>query len=241
MSASEPTPRERVFLLHGFMGTCTAHFANQLNEWRDSKQVVGIDLPGHGKVAPDAEGPYWTCALEYVTTILDRFGGGHVIGLSYLGGAVAARLAAERPEFVTSLILSGFVPEIPQVAVTGWVLAFRSLAEQHEEIAAEYERLHGPRWEETLRHVCEHIVSDYPGTVRITREHLAELSQPVLLVNGTRRTDEREVAGSLPVRPGVLDVALLPGAGHIAPHDSPRLFNAHAEEFWRAQGQGVQP
>jgi pimeloyl-ACP methyl ester carboxylesterase len=91
----------RVLALHGW--------GRSKNDWITTRQdirVYSIDLPGHGNSSPPPEG--WG-AREYsrwLESILKEIGQCVVVGHSF-GGRVALCAAAEFPELVEGLVLSG--------------------------------------------------------------------------------------------------------------------------------------
>ncbi|MBS0408592.1 MAG: acetoin dehydrogenase dihydrolipoyllysine-residue acetyltransferase subunit, partial [Proteobacteria bacterium] len=94
-----------VVLIHGYAG--------DLNNWQFNVEalaakapVIAIDLPGHGGSSKDVGDASLSGLAEAVGGALDASGvtAAHLVGHS-LGGAVAARLAADRPELARSLTL----------------------------------------------------------------------------------------------------------------------------------------
>jgi pimeloyl-ACP methyl ester carboxylesterase len=98
----QPRTGEPALCLHGLEGSS--------RNWTDLMQAVAprlacdaVDLPGFGDSPPRPDGRYSIDALaQTVITLLDR--PVHLIGNS-LGGAVAVRVAARRPDLVRSLTL----------------------------------------------------------------------------------------------------------------------------------------
>jgi pimeloyl-ACP methyl ester carboxylesterase len=101
-------PREApaVLLLHGF--------GSSLHTWEEwarlmegERRVVRIDLPGFGLTGADPTGAYSDLrAVALITGLLDRLGLRQVDLLgSSMGGRIAWRFAAERPERVRRLVL----------------------------------------------------------------------------------------------------------------------------------------
>ncbi|MEH3156919.1 MAG: alpha/beta fold hydrolase [Gordonia paraffinivorans] len=99
-----PTPAGRALYVHGLGGS-------SLN-WTDLGEVLGpvldgwaMDLPGFGFSDPPVGDDYsLTTMVESVIAVLDHLGGAHLVGNS-LGGAIVARVAAARPDLVTTLTL----------------------------------------------------------------------------------------------------------------------------------------
>lgn len=94
-----------LILVHGFTGDVASWMFNQAN-LATSRQVIALDLPGHGgsdKFVDDGGIDYLTSAVSgFIEEIgLDKV---HLAGHS-LGGAVAARVAGSRPELVATLTL----------------------------------------------------------------------------------------------------------------------------------------
>ncbi len=94
-----------IVLIHGYAG--------DLNNWLFNVEalaargpVIAIDLPGHGGSVKDVGDGALAGLAETVFDTLAALGIGraHLVGHS-LGGAVAARLAADRPEVAESIVL----------------------------------------------------------------------------------------------------------------------------------------
>ena len=224
---------QNVYLLHGLLGTCYSHFADQIKAWRDDYRLVPIDLPGHGRSRKDAARPYYREAVELLRQHLAQIGPGHVIGISYLGGSVALRCALLYPELLRSLVLTGYVSEVPQQVIDSWAGAFFTLARQRPALAQEYEAMHGSRWQHTLEIVTTEIREEYATAIAVPPSLLATLKVPTLVVNGSIKSDERAAAVEFPLHNPLVEAGLIPGAGHIASHDQPEIFNLMIEQFWK--------
>ncbi|GIF43477.1 alpha/beta fold hydrolase [Actinoplanes xinjiangensis] len=224
-------PPDPIYLLHGLLGTASAHFGAQMRTWARQHRVIAVDLPGHGRCPLDAADAYLDQAVGYVTTVLTRFGPGRVVAASYLGGPIAIHVAATRPDLVTSLVLTGFVPGLEQAAFLRMLGGFHVLAAEQPGLAAEYERLHGPRWKDTLSAYGEDCAR-HPQRVLPGPAVLAGLDTRTHLVNGSHKTAERDAARTAGgIGPRVSGV-VIDGAGHIAGHDAPEAFTAAVEAFW---------
>jgi pimeloyl-ACP methyl ester carboxylesterase len=235
-STAAPPGRPRVYFLHGLLGTAYAHFGNQISAWNDRYAVVPVDLPGHGRCPIDAGTEYLDEAFDYVIAVLGRFGPGRLVAASYLGGPLAVRCATERPELVTSLVLTGFSPGLPRDVFLGWLAGFHHLVDVNPDLATEFERLHTVRWKQTLAAFAEHAEQAYEQRALVRPEALGALGVQTLLVNGSVKSVERTAAERAAelgprVRGHVVD-----GAGHIAGHDAPAAFNAAVEAFWDEGG-----
>jgi pimeloyl-ACP methyl ester carboxylesterase len=95
-------------LCHGAMGTIDSCFADLLPALAATRQVVAVELQGHGHTA-DVDRPlsYRQMAAD-AAALLDALGIGiaDLVGYS-LGGAVALQLAMQRPGMVRRLVFAG--------------------------------------------------------------------------------------------------------------------------------------
>ena len=99
------TGPETILFAHGLLWS-GAMFAAQVEALRSSYRCVTFDFRGQGQSAVTETGyDMDTLALDAAALIEHlRLGPCHVVGLS-MGGFVAMRLAARRPDLVRSLIL----------------------------------------------------------------------------------------------------------------------------------------
>ena len=98
---------ETIVFSHGLLWN-TALFAPQIAALRDRYRCVAWDHRGQGK---SASGPHRNCiGMELVwqdaVALIEKLGLGavHFVGLS-MGGFVAMRMAARRPDLVKTLVL----------------------------------------------------------------------------------------------------------------------------------------
>lgn len=110
---------EPLILLHGGVGAIDM-FTEILPALSKSRQVIGVDLQGHGRTA-DIDRPLSLEAMaEDVAALLKHLGIGKADVMGYsLGGEVALRTAIQHPELVRKLIVvsatfkrDGWYPEI---------------------------------------------------------------------------------------------------------------------------------
>lgn len=96
-------------LLHGSLTTIDTSFGGVLPRLAASRQVIAVDMQGHGRTA-DIDRPLTEAALASdVTGLLDQLGitSADVYGYS-LGAGVAFEVALQRPDLVRKLVLAAF-------------------------------------------------------------------------------------------------------------------------------------
>lgn len=117
---------DKVLLLHGFGGDLNNWLFN-LDALAASSTVLAIDLPGHGQSDARLPGASLQDLARFVVHFMDAQGisRAHLVGHS-MGGAIAAQIALDAPERVSSLSLvspAGFGDEINEGYTTGFVQA----------------------------------------------------------------------------------------------------------------------
>jgi pimeloyl-ACP methyl ester carboxylesterase len=116
-----------LLLLHGGLGQIEM-FGPNLTKLAESRQVIGVDLQGHGRTPLGKRAISLVDIGNDMAGVLEHLGYGAVDVLGYsLGGGVAFQFAAQHPAMVRRLVLlsagysqDGFYPEIlPQQAALG--------------------------------------------------------------------------------------------------------------------------
>lgn len=96
--------RRKALLLHCSMGHAGG-WQGMARALDDMLDMVAFDLPGHGRSADwDGVSDLQTVSMQMALDFLDPAQPMDLIGHSF-GGTIAARIAAERPELVRSLVL----------------------------------------------------------------------------------------------------------------------------------------
>jgi 2-succinyl-6-hydroxy-2,4-cyclohexadiene-1-carboxylate synthase len=234
--------QRRVALVHGFTGTSQS--------WDDVTSQLGpdfdatlIDLPGHGQSSEVRLG------FEDAANAIGDIGGSAVyVGYS-MGGRLCLRLAIDRPDLVSALVLIGASP--------GLISPDQRVArrEADERLAAGIERdgteAFLERWlthplfatldpspEELARrreNPPEGLASALrllgPGAQESLWDRLGELQMPVLLVVGGR--DKKYLATSEQMLDEGLrgQLAVVPDAGHAVHLEAPSACAAVIREF----------
>lgn len=231
-----------LLLLHGIGSSATA-WSKQMDRLGDYFTCLAPDFPGYGD-SPDPSAPGLDAVVTDVAEVLDG-GPAHVLGVSF-GALTALALARQRPELVTSLVLSDATlgrANSPVEERRRWLqhretlaheLATRSL-ERAGEIAG---RDASPdAIEEIAMHMRRARPSGYLNVARSiadtdARLWLAGLKQPTLLICGE---DDRVTGAAVSklLQDGLPQARLfvIDGAGH-APHiEQPETFSKAVLEF----------
>jgi pyruvate dehydrogenase E2 component (dihydrolipoamide acetyltransferase) len=220
-----------VVMIHGFGADLSSFMFNHA-ALAEERPVYAIDLPGHGGSSKDVSGGSLERLTADVLALLQVLGIArvHLVGHS-LGGAIATRIALDRPERIESLTLlapAGFGPEISQVFIDGFIAESRArkLKSVLEMLVADadlvstsmvddvvkFKRIDGAL--DALRQIAGHLAV---GGVQssLLRDRLAELTMPVAVIWGDK--DQVLPATHAEDLPGKISVTRLPGAGHL-PH-----------------------
>lgn len=245
VGGGDGTAAQTVVLLHGFGGDLGNWLFNQEPLSSSSRQVIALDLPGHGESSKELVTGDLDELAGAVGAFLDALGiaQAHLVGHS-LGGAVAIRLALTRPGLIASLALiapAGLGAEIDGEYIDGFVAAEsrRDLKPLLERLFADPEIVTRRLVDDVLRMkridgVTEALTAIGAATFPAGRQahvltaDLAAAAVPVLVVWGTAdQIVPPAHAGAAPVR---ARVEVLEGAGH-SPHterasDVNRLLDA---------------
>ncbi|WP_050778025.1 alpha/beta fold hydrolase [Micromonospora sp. ATCC 39149] len=214
-----------LILVPGLLGTADLHYGPCLPLWAD-RSVTAVELPGHGADDPVPEKLSHTAVERVVAAAALGSEPSLLVGVSYLGSAVALRAAAELGDRIRGVVVSGYSFTAQDATLRRWLSGFIRLAERSPDTGRHFEKLHGPQWPHLLTLTLEELSS---GRLRLPdRDHLGHLDVPVLLANGALLEAER-----IAVQPvaAAADVAVLPAAGHLVPKDSPRLFATLVDDF----------
>ncbi|TGB02025.1 alpha/beta fold hydrolase [Halobacillus salinus] len=220
---------EKLYMLHGFMGTGEEHFQNQIKYFESDFEVIAVDLPGHGKEEESAE-DYFTYTLNWLEERIRGQGAGYVLGLS-LGASLAIHTAMNHPELVKGVILTGYAPSVPESMrplMEEQYKTFINIEEEDPEVASHFKQLHGEKWLKTVHRVLHMMTYDYP---EVTAEQLSAINVPLLLLNGDQQLHEVQAAVKLKEANERFRVSLVPEAGHTPNMDKPNIFNTVLEDW----------
>jgi 2-succinyl-6-hydroxy-2,4-cyclohexadiene-1-carboxylate synthase len=238
-----PGDSPRLVLVHGFTQTLAA-WGPVGERLATRREVVRVDLPGHG-----GSGKVRVGFAEAAALVGAAGGAGVYCGYS-LGGRLCLRLALDRPDLVTGLVLVGASPGIADPAVR----AERRAADEalagrveREGVAAFLDRwLAGPLFATLPAEAAgraDRLANTAEGLAYALRrlgtgaqeplwDRLGGLRPPALLVAGDRDAKFAAVAGQMAAAIGrQARMALVEGAGHAVPLERPAELAALVEEF----------
>ena len=242
MGESDAVP---LALIHGFGGDLNNWLFNQ-PALAASRQVLALDLPGHGGSSKTLEGHDLAALTRAVIQLLDALDMPevHLAGHS-LGGAVALRLALDSPGRVRSATLlasAGLGPEINMDYVQGFISAGRrkDLKPVVQQLFADpalvsrdllddllkFKRLDGVA--ELLTRIAEAVFADGAQT-SVMGDELSQLEMPVQVIWGAedRIIPSRHAEGL----PDAVRVRVLEGAGHMVHMEKAAEVNRLLEDF----------
>ena len=212
---------EPIILVHG-LGGSTRWWARNASPLAEHHAVYLVNLPGFGSLR--WRGPRFVLreAADWLAEWIDAVGIGpcHVVGHS-MGGCIAVRLAARRPELVRRLVLvaPAGVPTGRRMVSYGVPLVAASLAATPSflpVLALDVMRA-GPLT--ILRAARELLTED-------VRDDLQAVAAPTLLIWGDRDPLVPPSLGPA-MRDEIADarLVLVGGAGHVPQYDRPSQFN----------------
>lgn len=226
------------------------------------RHVYAVDFPGHGFASKGADYPYGTPAFaRFVSQLLDILDIERLalVGTS-LGAHVAACIACEQPDRVTSLVLvgaTGIIPRAPDSAGSSARIANTTLEGIRDKLVflvhdpslvtdswvREEARFNSsPGAADALAGVFRYLATDIDADLVATR--LASTPVPVLLIWGAGdKWIPADVALATADALGSPPLVFLAAAGHAPYFERPEAFVDVLDEFLRAPAgfpRGVQ-
>lgn len=237
-----------VLALHGIGGSADS-FREQLAGLGDTHQVIAWDAPGYARSADPDPQPALRDYASSAAALLNRLGRApaHVIGVSW-GGVIATRLALDFPETVRGLVLAGSSRGSGRTA-RGAAAMSRRGAELAGTGAAAFAAARAPRLlaPDVPPGLVETVTANMATAIRLpgyayaaasmaATDHstaVADLRVPTLVVVGehdaiTGSTESEALAQAVPGA----RLVVIPGAGHAANQERPKLVNDHLRAFF---------
>jgi len=177
---------EPLLLLHGGLGQIEM-FGPNLTKLSQSRQVIGVDLQGHGRTPLGDREISLIDMGNDMAGVVKKLGYDKVDALGYsLGGGVALQFAVQHPEMIRRLVLvstpfaqDGFYPEmLPQQAALG-----AAMAEQMKEtpMYKSYAAIapHPEEFPKLLDQMGDYMRKPYDWSADVKK-----LTMPVMLIYG---------------------------------------------------------
>lgn len=232
-----------LLFVHG-VGSTAAIWDYQLADFCNDSLCAAVELRGNGTRKPDPD-PSWINRAGYADDVLSIADALHVerftlVGCS-LGGVVAFELWRQAPKRIEAMVLLGTFACYPdgervaqsisaQAREAGDMRAFGEL--RAGKLGLPRARLH-----ETIeQYACKSLECFFAATHATWtgdyRDILASIDVPVLVAYGEHdavapRALSEEVASGIPGA----QLAMVPGAGHVANADDPTAFNRLVRAF----------
>jgi pyruvate dehydrogenase E2 component (dihydrolipoamide acetyltransferase) len=237
---------DAVLLIHGFGG--------DLDNWQFNhealavdRRVYALDLPGHGESTKNVGAGTLDEMAAAVAAFMDAVdvGSAHLVGHS-MGGAVALAFAINQPRRVRSLVLlasAGLGTEIDASYIEGFVTAAnRNALKPHAaklfadaglvtrrviDDLLKYKRVEGVQ--SCLQKLSGSLVAG-GRQVRVMRDELGRVSQPVLVVWGS----DDQIIPVLHASgvPSSVKVEVIAGKGHMVMMEAACEVNRLLNTFW---------
>src|SRR5215216_7166130 len=237
---------ETVIFAHGLLWS--GHmFAQQIDVLQQRYRCITFDWRGQGQSEATPAGYDMESLYADTLALIDALGikACHFIGLS-MGGFIGMRLAARRPDIVTSLILLGTsadpeptanIPKYRMLNLIGRWLGFGLVVSQVMPIMFGQKFLHDPtrvqlRQEWRRRLLANHRIGITRATAGvISRRGIGDLLQvisaPTLILVGDQDVaTPPSVAQRIHARIPHSQMAIIPGAGHTSTVEEPAAVNA---------------
>jgi pimeloyl-ACP methyl ester carboxylesterase len=223
-----------VYLVHGLLETAHTQYQSLMTSLENEYMLIPIDLPGHGRCTYDASDDYIKLCVEYVSAIMRKFGRGHLISCSYLGGPVAIRTALNTPSSIRSLTLSGYVPDIPLPTFKTWINGFYLMARENQKVVKWYYDRHGDRWKQTLDAYHLVVIRSYMNDIYSDIPMINRIEAPIIVINGSEKSNELNAVKVLSRHVENLMGYIIEGGGHVPSSTHPEEFKAKLVSSWNS-------
>lgn len=233
---------EPLLLLHGGLGMIEM-FGPNLEELAKTRQVIAVDLQGHGRTELGDRPIRYTDLADDLTVVLAHLGIARLDAMGFsMGGGVALRLAVQHPDMVRRLVLvsaayahDGYYPELipmqaavgaamaPQMEDTPMYKAYVTVAPHPEDFPRFLDRIGELMrtpfdWSEDVKKLAMPVMLVYGDADMLRLEHVTGFYR--LLGGGLRD------AGWQREHMSQNRLAILPGVTHYEMADSPQLVPA---------------
>jgi len=225
---------EPLLLMHG--GFCTVEtFSRQTPGFAQRYRVIVPERRGHGRT-PDVDGPmtYEAMAEDTIGLMLALgIESAHLVGYSD-GGNTALVLALRRPELVRKLVCIGANFHYDGMAPVALQVMEHATPENfYPRLINKYKEV-SPDGPDHLPIVFEKIIRMWREEPALTREELARIQAPTLVLVGDRDWVAMEHTVDMFRSIPNAQLCVVPGATHGAPFEKAALVNEIVLDFLAA-------
>jgi pimeloyl-ACP methyl ester carboxylesterase len=225
-------------LLHGALGTGTAHFREQIDEFSLSYKVIVPDLLGYGKSGHRDffDEHFHQRDAEDVDALVRHLGLTRVHLCGFSDGAIVAMMVAGRyVDKVRSLVLIGglmVLDEQTMKTTREWAPSDRLPIGFQAALA----RSHGdPYWRELVAEYVNASERLYQSGGNIVRDYLSGIACQTLIIQGESDPWVNPEHGKrLHESISMSELKIFTGAGHEVQREQPQAFNACVLSFLSA-------
>lgn len=234
-------------LLHGFTDAGPT-WADAMRRWAPHFRVIAVDALGHGespRLTSEQLRQPGEAMFESTVQLLEEQGEPVILIGHSMGAAMAAAIAARRPDLVRASVIEDPAWYDGDVAdMAAWVESSRAFRADPEGKLAEARREnpHWPEsefapWAQAKLDVQDELVSRGGFTVATGwREIAASISVPTLVLTGTQQVilDSAMVSEIGALDNPAIDIRVIPQAGHCVRRDRTDAYHAIVDPWLAA-------
>jgi pimeloyl-ACP methyl ester carboxylesterase len=231
-----------LLLLHGGFGG-VSDFASQFPEFARHYKVIAFERHGHGHTADTDKPLSYGSMADQTVAFMDALKLGPCVLVGWSDGATVALLVAiSRPDLVRSLVYvsqnydqSGISPQARKWIESMTAESFRkdepNLAKRYDEVSPD-----GPSHFAVVVDKTKNLWLKEPN---ITREELARISVPTLVMSADRDVIPVEHMAEIARSIKGAQLCVIPGTTHFLLSERPQLVNTVILDFLRATETAV--
>jgi len=229
---------EPLLLLHGGFGT-VEDFASQTPELAKHFRIIAFERPGHGHTADTSEPFSFETMAEFTVDFIEALKLGAVNLVGWSDGAIIALLVAvSRPDMVMRLVSVGglFDTNAQSKEDLNWIrsLTPESLRKSASPLVKRYDEA-SPDGPAHFPVVVEKTKRLWLSEPNMTREELAKISAPTLVLAGDKEAIPTEHTLELFRSIKGAQLCIIPGTTHFLLSEKPDMANRAILDFLTAK------
>ena len=229
---------EPLLLLHGGFGT-VEDFASQTPELAKHFRIIAFERPGHGHTADTSEPFSFETMAEVTVDFIEALKLGAVNLVGWSDGAIIALLVAvSRPDMVMRLVSVGglFDTNAQSKEDLNWIrsLTPESLRKSASPLVKRYDEA-SPDGPAHFPVVVEKTKRLWLSEPNMTREELAKISAPTLVLAGDKEAIPTEHTLELFRSIKGAQLCIIPGTTHFLLSEKPDMANRAILDFLTAK------